>query len=486
MPEGQGGRTAASDSAQLQDALYRIADMASAASDMPDFYRGMHEIVRQLTYGDNLFICLYDEDRQLLNYAYYADEVDDDVPDPDEWEPIGTGQARGLTAYVMRSGETQWVPQDRFEQLLAMGEVEDVGADGVDWVGVPLKSDGRSIGALVVQTYEEGQLYTQQDVDLLTFVGQHIASALSRARAIAETKRLLIETERRAAELTLINAIQSGLAARLDSQAMYDLVGDKLQEFFDAQVVDIGVVDPDVGVIRFPYTIERGVRFPDEPIQVIGVRAHVLRTREPLLINDHAAERAAEFGQPAAIQGEAPKSSVFAPVIVGGEATGVISLQNLDRENAFSEADLSLLVTLAGSLSLALDNVRLLDELRHRVADLGTINSVGQAISAQLDPDALVNLVGDKVRETFNADIVYVGLLDQARGKIDFPYYSENGAQERQESINYGEGWTSRILMSRQPLLINSEEERDTFETRAIGTPARSYLGVPILLGDEA
>jgi GAF domain-containing protein len=90
------------------------------------------------------------------------------------------------------------------------------------------------------------------------------------------------------------------------------------------------------------------------------------------------------------------------------------------------------------------------------------------------------------VRETFNADIVYVGLLDQARGKIDFPYYSENGEQERQESINYGEGWTSRILMSREPLLINSEEERDTFETRAIGTPARSYLGVPILLGDEA
>ncbi len=77
---------------------------------------------------------------------------------------------------------------------------------------------------------------------------------------------------------------------------------------------------------------------------------------------------------------------------------------------------------------MALDNVRLLDELRRRVAELGTINSVGQAISAQLDPDALVQMVGDKVRETFNADIVYVALLDSVRGKIDFPYYSENGA----------------------------------------------------------
>ncbi len=87
--------------------------MASAASDLPEFYRGMHRIVAELTYGDNFFICLYDEDRGLLNFAYYADEVDLDIPDPDVWEPIGTGQARGSTAYVMRTGVTQHMPDRR-------------------------------------------------------------------------------------------------------------------------------------------------------------------------------------------------------------------------------------------------------------------------------------------------------------------------------------------------------------------------------------
>jgi GAF domain-containing protein len=351
---------------------------------------------------------------------------------------------------------------------------------------VPLKADGKSIGALVVQTYEEGQRYAPQDVELLTFVGQHVASALSRARAIAETKRLLVETNQRAAELTIINTVQGGLAGRLEPEHMYDLVGDKIQEFFDAQVVDIGIVDADAGVIRFPYTIERGVRFPDEPIPVSGIRKHVLETREPLLINDRVDERAQEFGQPAAIQGEAPKSSVFAPLIVGGQAIGVISLQNLDHEHAFSESDVNLLNTLAASLSVALQNVRLLDELRQRVAELGTVNSVGQAISAQLDPDVLIDLVGERVRETFDADIVYVALVNNERTEITFPYYFENGPGERPESIPFGEGWTSRIVMTREPLLINSDEERETFETRSLGTPARSYLGVPILIGDEA
>ena len=40
-------------------------------------------------------------------------------------------------------------------------------------------------------------------------------------------------------------------------QAMYELVGDKIREIFDAQVVDIGIFDFDAGLVRYPYTIER-------------------------------------------------------------------------------------------------------------------------------------------------------------------------------------------------------------------------------------
>ena len=78
-----------------------------------------------------------------------------------------------------------------------------------------------------------------------------------------------------------MNDVQRGLAERLEMQAMYDLVGDRIQEIFDAQVVDIGILDPAGGLIHFPYTIERGVRFPDEPMEVIGFRRIALETREP-------------------------------------------------------------------------------------------------------------------------------------------------------------------------------------------------------------
>ena len=486
MPEIDAEPAAAAHSAKLQHALYAITDIASAASDMSEFYAAIQRIVGELMFANNFFIALFDAQSQTLNYPYYRDEVDQEIPDPNAWEPMGTGQARGATAYVLRTGVTQRITDQRHMQLQAMGEIELVGEPGQDWVGVPLIIDGRPIGAVVVQTYEPEQNFSDQDIELLEFVAQHIASALSRARAIDETKRLLAETNQRAAELTLINSIQAAIGARLEPQQMYDLVGDKLQQFFDAQVVSIGILDEDTGMIRFPYTIERGVRLPDDPIPVIGFRKEVLSSRKPLVINERVAERAAELGQPAAIQGEAPKSSVFTPIIVGGRATGVISLQNLDRENAFSPAHVKLFGTVSASLSVALDNVRLADEMRKRVAELGTVNSVGQAISAQLDPDALIALVGEKVRDTFAADIVYVALHDSDSDSIEFQYYYENGPGESPGSIPFGEGWTSRVLMTREPLLVNSEEEGETVETRAVGTPARSYLGVPILVGSEA
>ena len=71
--------------------------------------------------------------------------------------------------------------------------------------------------------------------------------ALENARLFDETKRLLAETDERAAELAIINEVQQGLAAQIDMQAMYDLVGDRLREIFDAQVVDIGDLDRDDG-----------------------------------------------------------------------------------------------------------------------------------------------------------------------------------------------------------------------------------------------
>ena len=210
--------------------------------------------------------------------------------------------------------------------------------------------------------------------------------------------------------------------------------------------------------IWFPYSIERGVRLIDHPIEIMGFRKIALETREPVVINEDMEQRCIEAGNPLAIAGEPSKSSVFVPLLVGNRGTGVISLHNLDREHAFSEADVRLLTTIAGSLSVALENARLFEETGQRAAELAIVNNVGQALAEQLELDALIERLGDQLREVFNADLVYVALHDAATDMIDFAYYSESGERRENPSMRFGEGLTSRILQTREPLLLNRPE----------------------------
>src|SRR3989304_9101282 len=106
-------------------------------------------------------------------------------------------------------------------------------------------------------------------------------------------------------------------------------------------------------------------------------------------------------------------------MIVGDEATGVISLQNNDQENAFTETDLRLLTTLANSMSVALENARLfsetqrlLKETEQRAAELQIINTVQQGLASQLEVQAIYDLVGDEIRDIFNAQVVMISTYD--------------------------------------------------------------------------
>src|SRR5207245_899450 len=133
---------------------------------------------------------------------------------------------------------------------------------------------------------------------------------------------------------------------------------------FDGQVVDSTMLDPSAQRLHFRYTIERGVRIEDEPIEVMGFRKHVLETGQPLMIHENGLAEAERYGNPPVISGEPAKSALFVPLSTGGKGTGVLSLQNVDREHAFSDSDQQLLTTLAGSLAVALENARLVHETR--------------------------------------------------------------------------------------------------------------------------
>ncbi|MDQ3937615.1 MAG: GAF domain-containing protein [Chloroflexota bacterium] len=479
------GEASEGNGAKLQDALYRIADMASAASDMREFYAAMHRIVGELMYANNFYIALYDEEHGRLNFPYFVDEVDPDVPDPDVWESMGTGEARGATAYVLRTGNAQLITDERHRELVAAGEIDLVGTPGEHWLGVPLRVEGKSIGVVVVQTYERGQHYSEQDKELLTYVGQHIASALSRARAIAETKRLLAESNQRAAELGTVNSISQALAAQLDLDVLIELVGEKMRETFSADIVYVALLDASRGVIDFPYYFETGSR--EAPPSITfgeGWTSRILVRREPLLINSEEERESFEtrgLGTPA-------RSYLGVPIVVGDEAIGVIAVQSTREEGRFEYDDARLLSTIAASVGAAIQNARLYRETRRRASEMAALVEVGQQISSTLDPGRVLLQITERARELLDASASAVYLAESDGRAFRATVAAGDFSDEIKASpIETGKGIIGTLAERGEPEAIN-DVSADPRAVQIAGTAEEVHerlMAAPLRAGNE-
>jgi hypothetical protein len=254
-------------------------------------------------------------------------------------------------------------------------------------------------------------------------VGQHVGAALSRARAIEETRQ-------RNAELALINSVQEALAGELEMQAIYDVVGDKLQEIFDAQVVDIGVYDEASGLIRFPYTIERGVRFPDAPMELIGFRKQ--RHRHVPIADDRRARTRGgrALRQSSRALGEPVKSPCSSRSRSARSNGRHVAPEHRPRACVHA-SDQQLLETLAGSLSVGAREraARPRDPAAQRRAGADQQRPAGDR--GELDSQAIYDLVGDRIQEVFDAQVVSISSSTRRRECCSFPYSIERGAAPR-------------------------------------------------------
>ncbi len=350
---------------------------------------------------------------------------------------------------------------------------------------------GESVrGYVTLQNLDRANTFNDSDVRLLNTLVNSMSVALENARLFNETTRLLAEMEQRNAELAVINSVQQGLVAEMNMQGIYELVGNRIFEVVNTQTLVIRTFSDDNELEHWEFVVEKGERIFAEPRPLIWANKHLLKTKAPLIINENYSETANKYGGTGVSKGLPPKSGIFVPMIVGDKVMGSISLQNVERENAFTDSDVRLLTTLTNSMSVALENARLFNETTRLLAEteqlageMQTVNHISKAMVSQLDLDALIQLVGDQMRDTFKADIVYISLYDKETDMVHFPY--EYG--DKNESRKFGNGFTERIISSNTPLLINKgiDEIRQQLKSKRIGRVTSSFLGVPIQTGDS-
>jgi diguanylate cyclase (GGDEF)-like protein/PAS domain S-box-containing protein len=166
-----------------QRALHQISEAAHSASDLPDLFRRIHEIVGSLLPANNLYVALYDQVKDELTFPYFVDERDP--------APIPRKPGSGLTERVLRTGLPWLVSPKNPESTIEADKLPLYGSKSLDWLGVPLFANNRTIGVLAVQTYTGSHRYTDKDQALLQFVSDQVAAAIARKQA----ERALKESE---------------------------------------------------------------------------------------------------------------------------------------------------------------------------------------------------------------------------------------------------------------------------------------------------
>ncbi|MGE5223188.1 MAG: GAF domain-containing protein, partial [Omnitrophica WOR_2 bacterium] len=207
------------------------------------------------------------------------------------------------------------------------------------------------------------------------------------------------------------------------------------------------------------------------------------------------------------------RSLMVSPLISRGRLVGLIYTDLTGCFGRFDPDDLDLLGVLANQSAVALENANWSatleqkvvertaelkqsnDRLEQRASELAVINSIQQGLASRLNFQDIIDLVGDKITDIFAADGTSICLYSKADQLLHFPYFVESGIRLLEKPLAFGEGFTSRVISTKEPLLFNTMDEAVEIGG-AVRVPlnsnqpdereVESILAVPMITGDEA
>ena len=346
----------------------------------------------------------------------------------------------------------------------------------VDWsvgaiVGVPMKWQGRVLGELSVWLAPGGRRFAPDEMWLLSLYADQAAVAI-------ESARLLDAEQQRRERLDALYQIAQVLNATLDTRAILTKVVDEAMRATAATHGQVLLVNETEGVFErhvlrgFPAGLAERNALP----LTRGLNGRAYHTRQIILAGEVTAEP-----DYAGLVPET-RSELVVPIIRGSAVVANIDLQS-PHAAGFASADLDFLRALADQAAVALENARLLESARRRLAELGVLHEVAVEAATAMDVDALVAGVTAILARGLYGDNVGM-LLTGPDGLLHY-HSSYRGLAREELPIAYapGAGVCGMVLQTGQPMLVG-----DTSVMAGISRPdarLRAQLCVPLAAGGE-
>ena len=155
--------------------IYNISAAALTMTEFSDIFNSIKDEIGKIWDTKNFYIVLYNKDTETLTLSFFQDEKD-------HFEEVPVKNT--ITGWLIKENRPVLLKEADIDELERQGEIALVGTPCKVWLGVPLSVENEITGAMVLQDYNDENIFTKEDLRLLSLIGNQIALAIQRKRML--------------------------------------------------------------------------------------------------------------------------------------------------------------------------------------------------------------------------------------------------------------------------------------------------------------
>ncbi|MCX8094874.1 MAG: PAS domain S-box protein [Caldisericia bacterium] len=167
----------------LTKILYKISFFGFRTTNLKEFFEEIHKLIKEYLYAENFYISLIDESGEYIYFPYFVD-LKDEKPEPRK-------RRGGITEYILKNEKPFLLKREEIEKLRDKGEIIFYGTCPEFYIGAPLKVFDKFIGVIALQIYEKEVYYTDEDLNLISFIADNISVVIQRLKENENRRALL-------------------------------------------------------------------------------------------------------------------------------------------------------------------------------------------------------------------------------------------------------------------------------------------------------